>query len=79
MLKSVKDAESYLQRSNKILDSVKKSKEPNKIREILIEYKYRAKNSMGALDIEKTGIEYLPDPTMFSKSKGDKFHIYEIK
>ena len=79
MLKSIKNAESYLQRSNKILDSVKKSKDPNKIREIIIEFKYRAKNSMGALDIQKNGIEYLPDPTMFNKDKNDKFHLFEIK
>jgi hypothetical protein len=70
---------SSLDRSKVILDSVKKSKEPNKIREIIVEFKYRAKNSMGALDVERTGVEYLPDPTIFSKSKEDKFNLYEIK
>lgn len=75
MSNNVKNANARLENSIKKLDSVKKSKEPNRIREIILNFKYRAKNSMGALDIAETGIEYLPDPTIFK----DKFHLYEIK
>ena len=61
------------------LDSIKKSKEPNRILEINVEFKYRAKNSFGALGIEKSGVTFLPDPTRYNKGKDEHWSVYSIK
>jgi hypothetical protein len=72
-------AKNEYEKSLKTLDSIKKSKEPNRILEINVEFKYRAKNSFGALGIEKSGVTFLPDPTRYKKGKDEHCSVYSIK
>ena len=68
----------YLDESKKTLDSIKNTSNPNKIKVIGVEFKYRAKNSFGALDVQSTGVAFLPDPTIFKKGKDEHWVTYDV-
>lgn len=63
----------------KKLDSVKNSKNPNRVLKIIVEFKYRAKNSFGALDIQKSTVTFLPEPDYFKKSKDECYSVHSEK
>lgn len=69
----------YVKESKIRLDSVKISKNPNRVLEIIVRFEYRAKNSFGALDIQKSDVEFLPEPSYFKKGENEKYLIYSGK
>ena len=77
--KVYKDSKKNYEKAKITFDSIKKSKEPNRILEINVEFKYRAKNSFGALGIEQSGVTFLPDPTRYRKGKDEHWEVYSIK